>query len=326
MVESAVADIICPTVTTEYPLAAGWDEVLVVEELLAGLALALGKQRDDLVSDLAGYCCILPVVEPLLAESLDVIGSLLASESLGHEVGDGLACTVGTDLHSKTEFCVVLEEGVLPCRSVSLCIGAVRGSREGSSVDRGATGSVRNHHPVSEELGDVLDVWGLAAAGAGTAELEERLCELGVLHVGCLVDHIVLVADLGYEPVEVLLLLLLVECGNHGEGLVLREADIDAVAATGTVVDRSSESVLVFLEDSLALGHLDLLRSLGGLCFSEQERTDGSVRADECAGVALDTLVRIPARNHDGYAALLVCGCACRHRTVGIRQECAYRE
>ena len=43
--------------------------------------------------------------------------------------------------------------------------------------------------------------------------------------------------------------------------------------------------------------------------------------ADECAGVALDTLVRIPAGYHDSDATFLVGCCACGHRTVGIRQE-----
>ena len=52
-------------------------------------------------------------------------------------------------------------------------------------------------------LGDALEVRGLAAAGAGTAELEQRLCELAVLDVGFLVDEVVLVGDalLGVVPV-----------------------------------------------------------------------------------------------------------------------------
>ena len=44
-------------------------------------------------------------------------------------------------------------------------------------------------------LGDALEVRGLAAAGAGTAELEQRLCELAVLDVGFLVDEVVLIGD-----------------------------------------------------------------------------------------------------------------------------------
>ena len=60
-----------------------------------------------------------------------------------------------------------------------------------------------HHHLLAEELGDALEVRGLAAAGAGAAELEQGLCELAVLDVGFLVDEVVLVGDalLGVVPV-----------------------------------------------------------------------------------------------------------------------------
>lgn len=60
------------------------------------------------------------------------------------------------------------------------------------------------HHLLAEELGDALEVRGRAAAGAGTAELEQGLCELAVLDVGLLVDEVVLVGDalLGVVPVD----------------------------------------------------------------------------------------------------------------------------
>ena len=72
---------------------------------------------------------------------------------------------------------------------------------------------------VAEKLGDVLDVRGLAATCAGAAELEERLCELGVLHIALRVEDL-LVADLGVEPVEVGLLcdIVLIRC--HLDGLL----------------------------------------------------------------------------------------------------------
>ena len=56
---------------------------------------------------------------------------------------------------------------------------------------------------LAKELGDALQVRGLAAASAGTTELEQGLCELAVLDVGFLVDEVVLVGDalLGVVPV-----------------------------------------------------------------------------------------------------------------------------
>ena len=39
-------------------------------------------------------------------------------------------------------------------------------------------------HAVAEQLGDQLDIGGLAAARAGAGELEQRLLELAALHGG----------------------------------------------------------------------------------------------------------------------------------------------
>ena len=64
---------------------------------------------------------------------------------------------------------------------------------------------------VTEELGDVLDVRGLAAACASSGELEERLCELCVLEALGLVENGILVAYLGIEIIVVGLLGSLVE-------------------------------------------------------------------------------------------------------------------
>ena len=92
---------------------------------------------------------------------------------------------------------------------------------------------------VAPELGDGLDVWSLAAACACAGELEQRLCELCVLHIAFLVEDVLFVADMLVQPIEVLLLLEVFLVGNHFESFLLCRADIDAVAATCTVSDRN---------------------------------------------------------------------------------------
>ena len=325
MVQTAVTDVVGGTVTTDDPLAAGRDEVLEFHELLAGVAAALLGERDDLVRDLAGDGGVLRSLEPLGGEVLDLLAAAFALQGLLHRGGDRLTDAVGTEVHAETELAEVLEQGVLPGRAVARGVGAVRAGREGSAVDGGATGGVRDHHVVAEQLGDGLDVRGLTAARASAGELEERLGELGVLHVGELV-HILLVADLLVQVVEVGLLGLVLDVRDHGEGLVLGEADVHAVAATGAVVHGDGEGVLPVLEVRLALSHLDGGGSGGGFLVGEEERTDGGVRADEGAAVALDTLLGVPHRDHHGDAALLEGGGAGRHGAVGVRHEGADRE
>ena len=87
---------------------------------------------------------------------------------------------------------------------------------------------------VAEELGDVLNVWSLTASCTSTAELEERLCELCVLHIALRVEYF-LVANLGIQEVEVILLCSVVNVRSHSEGFVLSQTFIHTVTATGTV-------------------------------------------------------------------------------------------
>ena len=188
--------------------------MLVFQELTADVAAAFLHQGNELVGNLAGNRCVVLVFEPLGEQSLDLVGAAVAPEAFLHKGGDGCACAVGTEFHAETELGCILEQGVVPGGTVTLCVGAVRRGRERSSVNGGTTGSVGDHHMVTEELGDGLDVRGLAAAGAGARELEERLCELGVLHRSELVDHF-LVSDFAVEPVECGLVSLMVDVRYH---------------------------------------------------------------------------------------------------------------
>ncbi len=212
---------------------------------------------------------------------------------------------------------------------MTLSVCAIWRCREGGSVDGRAARRVGDHHVVTEELGDVLDVRSLAAACAGARELEQWLGELRVLHALHLVQDSVLVAYLGVEVIEVLLLVNLLEVGSHLERRNLlggSRADIDAVAAACAVGDRDRDGELVALEVGLSFRHLESFRSLCGLFLVHEERTDDGVRADIRAVVALDAGLRIPYRNRYGHAALLECRSSCRHGAVHVRHECANRE
>ena len=153
---------------------------------------------------------------------------------------------------------------------MALGVGAVRGGGEGSAVDGGATRCVCNHHMVSEELGDVLDVRGFTATCAGAAVLKQRLGKLGVLHIGLLV-HILLVAHELVEIVEVCLLCGIVNVRYHLEGLFgLGKTYVNAVAAACAVVNGDGDGVLVILEVGLALGKLETCGNLCCFFFGEE--------------------------------------------------------
>ena len=83
--------------------------------------------------------------------------------------------------HPGSELGVVFEQGVRPRRAPSVRIRRPRRRREVPPVDRGAAGSVRDQHPIAEQLGQHLEVGRLAASGARTRELEQRPELLGSL-------------------------------------------------------------------------------------------------------------------------------------------------
>ena len=126
MVESAVADVIACTVSADNPLAACRYVLLEGENALAGLAAASLHHRNELIADLPCYGIVSSVLEPLGKQRLHLIAAAIAAETLGHKPGDGVAHTLASEMHTETKFAEVLEERILPCRSASLCVGAVR--------------------------------------------------------------------------------------------------------------------------------------------------------------------------------------------------------
>ena len=226
-------------------------------------------------------------------------------------------------MHTQAEFGVVLEERVRPCRALALVVGAVRGRRCRTRIDRGAARGVGNHHLVAEQLRDSLDIGSLAAAGAGTRELEQGLCELEVLHRLGLVDDL-LVADVPGDVLPILLLGHLLLQRAHHQRLLLGRADVHAVRAARTVERRDLDAELVLL--GLAQPLLPFHARCGGLGLRREERTDHGVRADIGALVALDTVLDLPLGDIHGDAALLVGGRAVLPRTVLTARESRYRQ
>ena len=194
VVQTAESDIIAPAVAAEDPLALLDEAVAEFEELLADVAAAGLHQRDELVGDFLGLEGVLAVLDPLGEEGLDFGAAAVALEAFLHNALHAVAHLAGGGGHTEAELGVVLKQRVGPGGTEAAAVVlAIRCGRSRAAVDGGAARGVGHHHLLAEELGDALEVRGLAAAGAGTAELEQRLCELAVLDVGLLVDEVVLV-------------------------------------------------------------------------------------------------------------------------------------
>ena len=320
VVESAVTDVVGPAVTAEAPDALLDQEVFLgLEFLLEFRSLAgqlrgvdRGHQRFGLLS---GGGAVFHAVDPGSSSFLD--GSALRGcGQFFDDVLDLRSVLADGRSHTETELSVVFEQGVRPGRTSALLVGGIRHGRCGSAPDGGAARRVRDHHAVTEQLRNDLDVRGLAAACACAGEFEVREGELGTLD-GTLV-HDSLLADLHAElPVGAFSFLRSERF--HGESLLalLARADVGAVAAA-EAVERGDLHSVCHAGDFLADGGdgREACRCLCLFVLGQQDRTDRCVRADEGALVALDAVFRMPHGYLDRNAALLVSSGAAGERAV----------
>ena len=215
---------------------------------------------------------------------------------------------------AKTEFGVVLKQRVRPGGSATFAIGGPRRHRQIAAVDGRAAGGVGDLQAVTEQLGQQLQVWCLAAAGAGAGVGEQRLEELHAADIGkvhaCPIVH----RECGEEGVvhpaichKWVLVLHRERLGWHnGTGL-------HAKAATGAVLNREVEREA----DVGKAAHIDRRRTKTCRSAVELRRIeilclDHAVRADEAALSALHAGIGVPYRDGIGDVALLPDGSAGR--------------
>jgi hypothetical protein len=93
----------------------------------------------------------------------------------------------------------------------------------------------------------------------------------------------------------------------HHQGLFFGRTDVGAIAAAHAVfrIDLHAELVLLeLLADGLLASKA--AGALAKLIVGDQEGTDGGMRADHGALVALDAVVHDPFGHIDGHAALFI--------------------
>ncbi len=126
MVKTAEADIICPTVAAEDPYGLLGEVILLGEDFLSVVTAALLELSYESV------CCSAVLLAVIYCRKVSVCGSLnlcayavLSCKScnlLDEVVSESLL----TEVHTVAVLCVILEEGVSPCRTLAVLICCVR--------------------------------------------------------------------------------------------------------------------------------------------------------------------------------------------------------
>ena len=140
MVQTTEADVVCPAVTTEDPDGLLGDELLALQDLCrllaAGSSSLLQLSDQGLCGLVVGLGVVLGLQE-LLKGSLQLSRSLVGTSNLCDLLDQVLADGLLADVQAQTMLCVILEQGVAPCRTMAaVLVDGVRRDGSGTAPDR----------------------------------------------------------------------------------------------------------------------------------------------------------------------------------------------
>ena len=326
VVQTAVADIVCPAVAAEDPDGLLHEAIFRLVDLFAkfvaaAAAILAGFERfDEFIRRSLAAFRVFHVGEPFFARrfAFRVIFPAVLHKLFHFRFELGAAGFI-REVDAVAEFRVVLEQAVRPCGAVALFVHGVRAGRGGSAVDGGAARRVRDDHAVAEHLGDHFDVRRFAAARARAGELEQRLVELASLDA-CPLDGggVCLLYALGKLPI------FRIGVDNffqrdHFERFVALHAGahVRANAAAHAIEGRNLHTELRSFQAGRGFGN-ERIGFFGRIV--DDRRADARVRADERALVALDAVFGDPLRDLDRNAALFKLGRTHGHGAVRIER------
>ncbi len=126
MIQTAEADIVCPSVAAEDPLGLLGQEILILQDGLRFIGAVRFQSCNKLLCSRAVRCAVLIGSQPLISSCLHAFGLLRQSGNLIFQAGT--QC-IGSKEHTETKLCVILEQGVIPCRAMAFFVLCVRSGR-----------------------------------------------------------------------------------------------------------------------------------------------------------------------------------------------------
>ncbi len=97
-----------------------------------------------------------------------LVAGFTSSHGSKHLILNAIAVLLHTGCKSESILCVVLKQGVGPCRTLSFHICAIRSRWSRTAIDGGTTGGIGHDHLVTVELGNQLDIGCFTTSGAGS--------------------------------------------------------------------------------------------------------------------------------------------------------------
>ena len=136
LIEAAEADVVCPAVAAEDPDGLLGDVLLALQDLSRLLAASSSSLLQLSDQGLCGLVVGLGVVlgsDELLVSSLQLCGCLVGTSNLSDLLDQVLTDGLLADVQAQAMLCVILEQGVAPCRTMAaVLVDGVR--RDGSGT------------------------------------------------------------------------------------------------------------------------------------------------------------------------------------------------
>ncbi len=128
MVHAAESDIICPSVAAEDPLGLLSEEFLVFQDCLRLVASACLQSCHQLVRCRSVGCAACISIQPLLSCRFHIFFVCVCNK-IFHFCFQTAADRILRQQHTITELSRILEQGVGPCRTLTLLVHGVRCGR-----------------------------------------------------------------------------------------------------------------------------------------------------------------------------------------------------
>ena len=166
MVNAAETDIVSPSVAAEDPLGFLCQIIFLGKDCFRSVASARLESRHQLIGGRSVSYAACEGIQPLFCGSFHIFIVAVGNHILDllfQAVADGFL----SQQHTVTELCVILKQGIGPCRALSFGVYGVRCGRCGVTPDGGTARRIGNIHMIAEKLGNQFRVGRLTTACAG---------------------------------------------------------------------------------------------------------------------------------------------------------------
>ena len=126
MVKTAETDIVCPSVTAEDPYGLLGEVILLSEDFLSIIAAALFKLSYKSICCSAVLLAVIYCCKVSICGSLDLCADAFFSCKSRNLLNKVISERLLAEVHTVTVLCVILKEGVCPCRALAVLICCIR--------------------------------------------------------------------------------------------------------------------------------------------------------------------------------------------------------